>query len=399
MASIVKRKWKKPDGTEAFKWVVRYVAPDGSRPGKSFTQKKDAERYRLKVQTELENGTLVTDAAALTIERCCDGFIAHAEHRRAAGKIGESRLRIFKVAIDKHIVPKLGKKRITELTWADLEDWQQSMSHLGPRTREAYMVVFKMVEDYAIKRGYMKKPVVREFRRDVGSAKVAPIRTFSAEQASMLLRTVADRPAGKVRRVQAMTVCAVYLAACCGLRFGEIMGLTLANLDFERGVLKVRNNLTAWDLLKDTKTSAGRRDVPMPAKIGELLKAWLAEYYLPNDRELIFRSVKGGLVGQGNWKTHHWYPILKQAGLWHDGGDQFHFHALRHFAASWMIEHGLALPDVASLMGHSKFDMTLQVYAHPIIGGHRRHEAFERMTGALIATAVPLLPPQAVVTP
>ena len=49
---------------------------------------------------------------------------------------------------------------------------------------------------------------------------------------------------------------------------------------------------------------------------------------------------------------------LRAVGLLH--AEQLHFHALRHFAASWMIENGLPLPEVASLLGHSKFDTTLQ---------------------------------------
>ncbi|WP_414711866.1 tyrosine-type recombinase/integrase [Sphingomonas sp. CFBP9021] len=63
------------------------------------------------------------------------------------------------------------------------------------------------------------------------------------------------------------------------------------------------------------------------------------------------------------------------------GGKRFHFHSLRHFAASMMISHNLPLTDVASMMGHSKFDMTLQVYAHPIVGGTRRADIIERIGG------------------
>ena len=71
-----------------------------------------------------------------------------------------------------------------------------------------------------------------------------------------------------------------------------------------------------------------------------------------------------------------------------DGEGAYHFHALRHFAASAMIESGLPMLDVVSLLGHAKFDMTLQVYAHLIIGGSRRHEAIDGMARMLIAAPV-----------
>lgn len=384
MATVTKRKWKKPDGSTGETWVVRYKAADGTRPAQSFKRKRDADAHRLKVETELEAGEHVTASDALTVKVCCEGFLAVAERRLEARQIGVSRIKVYRFALDKYVVPILGKKRLKDLQWSDLELLQSKMAHLSLRTREAYFTVLKMVEDYAIKRGHLKKPVVRDFRRDVGWVKVEPIRTFNAEQASHLLRIVAEDPPFRIRRVKSLAICAVYLAACCGLRRGEIMGLTLDSLDFANGVIRVRNNLTQWDVLKGTKTDSGMRDVPMPAALAALLKAWVGDFYIVNDRRLVFRTRKNLAIGAGNWTTHYWHPLLKKAGLWSDAGDQFHFHALRHFAASWMIEHGLALPDVASLMGHAKFDMTLQVYAHPIIGGHRRHDAFERMTGALI---------------
>ena len=50
-----------------------------------------------------------------------------------------------------------------------------------------------------------------------------------------------------------------------------------------------------------------------------------------------------------------------------------------------MIENEMRLPDVASLLGHKRFDMTLQVYAHPIVGGGRHHVGMEKMTTDLLA--------------
>ncbi len=389
MASVRKREWIY-QGEPKTAWICDYVDGSGKRRQKTFEKKKDADRFRDKVQGEIERGEHVPDREGMTVKKCAEYFIRHAEGRKNDGKIGESRLRIIKCALDNHIIPELGKTRLDQLSWPILEEWARKMSmvnKLSARTRESYLTVLKMMEDFAIKRGYVKKPIVRDFRRDAGSAKVAPIRTFTAEQAALLLATANERQPGRKKRTFAMRRCAVNLAGFCGLRFGEIMGITLESLDFDRRVLRIRHNLTAWDELKGPKTASGRRDVPMPVHIAGLLKDWLELHYLPGDRGLLFRTESGGPFGQGNFKTHCWYPLLRQAGLWDEGGDQFHFHALRHFAASCMIEHGLSLPDVAALLGHSKFDMTLQIYAHPIVGGHRRHEAFERMSGALLTAA------------
>jgi integrase len=167
------------------------------------------------------------------------------------------------------------------------------------------------------------------------------------------------------------------------LRHGEIVGLTLDSVDLGSGFLKVRNSLTMLDELKGPKTKAGNRDVPMPVKVQQSVKEWLDTYYVPNERRLVFRMPDGRECTRGNFHLNYWRPLLRRAGLF-DKKEIIHFHALRHFAASPMIELGLPLTDVASLLGHEKFDMTLQVYAHPIVGGNRRREAFERMASAIV---------------
>ena len=49
------------------------------------------------------------------------------------------------------------------------------------------------------------------------------------------------------------------------------------------------------------------------------------------------------------------------------------------------------MPDVANMMGHKRFDMTLQVYAHPVIRGTHRHYSMTKMAAALLPP-VPTLP-------
>lgn len=50
-----------------------------------------------------------------------------------------------------------------------------------------------------------------------------------------------------------------------------------------------------------------------------------------------------------------------------------------------MIDNGLPLTDVAKVMGHSTFDMTLQVYAHPVSTAARVRDAFDAMATRMLA--------------
>jgi integrase len=85
------------------------------------------------------------------------------------------------------------------------------------------------------------------------------------------------------------------LMAYPGLRAGEALGVTWANVDFEGAVLRVRQS--AWcGRIKTVKAKASRRDLPLP----DALASMLADYrrrWRPNDQGLLFTNQKGGAFG------------------------------------------------------------------------------------------------------
>lgn len=120
----------------------------------------------------------------------------------------------------------------------------------------------------------------------------------------------------------------------------------------------------------------------MPENVQKLLSEWMERFYTPNDLNLVFLSeLNTPLKASPFWGSYK--RALVSLGL----DKSFHFHALRHFAASWMVHHNLPLTDVASMLGHDKFDMTLQVYAHPIADQQYRRAAIDKMTAGLIGAS------------
>ena len=54
-----------------------------------------------------------------------------------------------------------------------------------------------------------------------------------------------------------------------------------------------------------------------------------------------------------------------------------------------MIEAGTPLPDTAILLGHTSFDMTLQVYTHSVLRPASRHAFVEKMAARMAASQSP----------
>ncbi len=386
MASVSKR----PNG----KWEVRYLS-EGRHLSKTFLKKKDADRFRGEVEVAIQTGTL-NPSTDVTVRTICEAFLRHSEDRMRDRRIGRTRLRSLRTAVDHHILPAFGKMKFSELTAVIVEDAYRDMVRKKgqvPATAKLRIGVFREVEKFAAKRYGLRKTPVAEALQELRGISYDKIATFTADQVLTLLQTVAVRHWRAQDRSTMMMNIMVNIAAFCGLRFGEITGLTVENVDFGRQTIKVRHSLTCDDELKEPKTRAGVRDVPMPGHVSRMIQDWITRHYLPNDRGLIFRTKFGEPFHHSNFHGRFWRPLLKRAGLYNED-KPFHFHALRHFAASWMIENGLPVTEVALLLGHSKFDMTLQTYAHPVVSATRRHEAIERMASTILPALAPPVAPE-----
>jgi integrase len=388
MASVSKRRWTHK-GTKKEAWVLRYKDEQGRHRSRQFERKKDADAYRNKVVAELDAGLHAADGTAVTVAKLADAYLEAAEARREAGRrMSTSHLRTLKLFFGKHIVPHLGARRLSELSYSNVDAWARNLSAggLSASSVKRAMHLFKVAVDFAMRRGWLHRNVVAEAMKEYRGGGREPIRTFSEQEARRLLAVAAVRPPNFTARQIDMLRCFVYLGAFCGLRYGEIAGLKVEHVDFDCGLIEVRHSLTVDGELKCPKTRAGVRDVPMPPVVADELRRWLRSYYMENDLGLVFRRRGGGAISVQNFHLNMWRKLLDRAELGPDDrGRRFHFHALRHFCASMMVQHLVPLTDIASLLGHNSFDVTLQVYAHTIAGGRRRMDVLEQVSANLLA--------------
>ena len=144
----------------------------------------------------------------------------------------------------------------------------------------------------------------------------------------------------------------------CGLRSSEATNLTVGNVDFENGIITIRNTKFGKDRL-----------VP----IHEIIRARMAEYqdavHRYSDVETpFFPASHGGFYGRAS-VYNSFRKILWQAGITHGGkGKGPRVHDFRHTFAvhclrKWSIECAdlsIALPYLSSYMGHNGLAYTQQ---------------------------------------
>lgn len=156
----------------------------------------------------------------------------------------------------------------------------------------------------------------------------------------------------------------VKLAIYTGMRQGELLGVRWHDVDFERRRLAVRRS----------KTASGHRAVILPAIAIETLKQHRkaqAELHLKlgpgySDQGIVFATSLGTAIDPGNFRRG-WDRIRKAAGI-----EGVRFHDLRHAQATLLLSENVHPKVVAERLGHSRVDLTLNVYSHVLPGLQER---------------------------
>lgn len=397
MASVAKRRWKKPDGTYGEKWVVRYKDGD-AHPQRTFVLKKEADAFKRKVETELEAGTHVSRRTSRKVRELVEEVVTSVSRRAAAGQVGDGYVTTTAYALG-YATDFMGDEIVAEVTWQRVEQFGHHLmtmpsKHRGKKLSNATVRIIlntlKMAFDFGIRRGYAVRNVVGDAVKEIGFLPAKPITPFDQTEMRAVIAAIEDRDPGNSRRGQALIRAATYLGAMCGLRRGEIMALAWDDIDFERREITVRHNLTPSDLLKGPKTRAGNRTIPLPRLVADALEKW-RPFVIADDRGLIFRTKSGGIIRASDFYADLWHPVLRKAGFPPIAGRWRHFHATRHFAGSAWLDAGFPLPEVSRLMGHANMQITARIYSHAITEVHHRAQQMDHCAGLLTQPARPAI--------
>nr|DAL96541.1 MAG TPA: Integrase [Caudoviricetes sp.] len=185
------------------------------------------------------------------------------------------------------------------------------------------------------------------------------------------------------------------VALCSGMRIGEILGLTWADVDFENGLISVNRTLLYYQSGKggkcvpkfqEPKTKAGKRSIPMLSQIIRALKLQklqqntqrveLGNNYqeMEGFENLIFTTKFGKPIYESYVNENLKYIVshinkeeYKQAK--EEERDPVVFekitpHTLRHTFATRAFEKGMKPKTVQEILGHSSLSMTMDLYTH-----------------------------------
>jgi integrase len=158
-----------------------------------------------------------------------------------------------------------------------------------------------------------------------------------------------------------------YFILYSGLRRGELLALKWEDIDFDRNTISV-NKAMYWNVnqpvIKDTKTEAGNRVVPLLQPLKD---------HLTGGEGYIF-----GLPTQTVFRRK-WNKYRAETGI------EVTPHQLRHAFATICYEAGIEDKDAQQLLGHASVSTTRDIYTH--IREQRKQQTAEKLN-AFVANDV-----------
>lgn len=167
---------------------------------------------------------------------------------------------------------------------------------------------------------------------------------------------------------------AIYLMLHTGLRLGEFCGLTLNDIDMEKGYISVNHQISYYNKsphISSVKTSKGIRMIPITDEVRECLKRVMknykeakSEYAIDGVVNFLFVNKNGRPLVNNDWQNR-FSNIVKNYNDKHiDKLPKITPHILRHTYCSNLIAKGVSVKTVQYLMGHNNAQTTLNIYTH-----------------------------------
>ena len=151
----------------------------------------------------------------------------------------------------------------------------------------------------------------------------------------------------------------VLILAYTGLRFGELTGLNVEDVDLHARRIRVRRSITQLSgrlIEGPPKSRAGRRSVPIPQRLIPILQHRVAGR---TTSQPAITSPKGSRLGIENWKRAvGWRTRIAEL-----GHPTMRVHDLRHTYASLARSAGADMKLLQVSMGHASIMVTAHTYA------------------------------------
>lgn len=347
----------KESGTNTWRVIYRYTDWMGERKQTSkrgFPTKRDALAWE---REQLQKSKADLD---MTFDSFVETYTADMQSR-----IKENTWETKEHIIRTKLLPYFGKRKMCEIQPKEIIAWQNTMINYKDANGRAYSPVYlktlhnqlSAIFNHAVKYyGLTINPAAKV--GNMGKAKNKEMLFWTKEEYLKFADVMMDKP---------VSFYAFEMLYWCGIREGELLALTPADFDFERGIVSIKKSyqrLKGKDVITTPKTEKSNRVIKMPQFLCDEMQDFLKTLYgiEPDDR--IFTVTK------------HYLHHEMDRGAKESGVKRIRIHDIRHSHISLLIDMGFSAIAIADRVGHESIDITYN-YAH--LFPSRQTEMAERL--------------------
>jgi integrase len=239
------------------------------------------------------------------------------------------------------LLDRFGGLSASEITSDEVDRWRRDLAEsMAPATVNLHLCLLRAILRHGLRARRIEAAALPDIRPLKTNNKV--IRYLTDDEERRLIGALPEhlRPL-------------VLVAIHTGMRKGELVNLTWADVDFVGGIVWVREAKSGEGRRIPLSATAHKALMELRERRRKRLKAKVINRFEAAGH--VFAAAHGGSLMNLN---RDWCAAVKRAGL-----EAFRFHDLRHTFASRLAMAGVDLYRVQTLMGHKTPAMTLR-YAH-----------------------------------
>jgi len=256
----------------------------------------------------------------------------------------------------------IGVTDISQLELVHLRSWlaNQQVKGGARTTLSRRAVSVRLFTKWAVKNKYLTKDVAATLATPKGHRTLPEV--LDIADAKTAMDSLATRASEEETPISLRDVAMVELLYATGARVAELCGLDVSDIDYDRQTIRV--------LGKGNK----ERTIPLGNPAMKALNVWLKEGRDSIKNSLsgnaVFLGARGKRIDQRTVRTVVYNALQAIEGIERMGP-----HALRHSAATHLLEGGADLRTVQEILGHASL-ATTQMYTH--VSTERLQKAFKQ---------------------
>lgn len=251
---------------------------------------------------------------------------------------------------------------LSDVTIAHIRSWLATQQVKGGArtTLSRRAVSIRLFTKWATKKGFLAKDIGLTLATPKGHRTLPEV--LSISDATVAMDSLATRVAEEESATSIRDCAILEVLYASGARVSELCGLDLDDIDYQRNTILV--------LGKGNK----ERTIPLGNPAMKALNNWIknARSEMANGAsgEAVFLGVRGKRIDQRTVRT-----VVYEALEALEGAQRLGPHALRHSAATHLLEGGADLRTVQEILGHASL-ATTQIYTH--VSTERLQKAFKQ---------------------